>query len=46
MIEAGEVDLVAVGRALLADPVWAAKIRDGRAEELVPFNVEALKVLT
>lgn len=44
MIAAGDVDLVAVGRALLGDPEWAAKIRDGR--DLDPFNVEALKVLT
>lgn len=46
MIERGEVDLVAVGRALLADPAWAAKVRDGRTDELQPFAVEALKVLT
>ena len=46
MVESGEVDLVAVGRALLADPVWAAKIRDERTEELEPFRVELLQVLT
>ena len=46
MVEHDEVDLVAVGRALLADPAWAAKIRDGRLEELEPFAVETLKVLT
>ncbi len=46
MIEREEVDLVAVGRALLGDPAWAAKIRDGRAEELRAFTVDALKVLT
>jgi 2,4-dienoyl-CoA reductase-like NADH-dependent reductase (Old Yellow Enzyme family) len=44
MIASGEVDLVAVGRALLSDPAWAAKIRDGR--DLSPFEVAALKVLT
>jgi 2,4-dienoyl-CoA reductase-like NADH-dependent reductase (Old Yellow Enzyme family) len=38
------VDLVAVGRALLSDPAWAAKIRDGR--ELSPFDAATFKVLT
>ncbi len=46
MIEDREVDLVAVGRALLGDPAWAAKVRDGRSNELLGFTVEALKVLT
>lgn len=46
MIERDEVDLVAVGRALLVDPAWAAKIRDGRTSDLVPFTVDAMKVLT
>ncbi|MGG6311937.1 NADH:flavin oxidoreductase [Paenibacillus macerans] len=41
-----EFDLVAVGRALLTDPTWAAKIRDGRAEELQPFTREALATLS
>lgn len=45
MVEREEVDLVAVGRALLADPGWAAKIRDGRFQELQPFTVDAMKVL-
>ncbi|MGG1553790.1 NADH:flavin oxidoreductase [Paenibacillus ferrarius] len=42
----GEFDLVAVGRALLSDPAWAAKIRDGRTEELQPFTREALATLS
>ena len=46
LLEREEVDLVAVGRALLADPAWAAKIRDGRAAELLPFTPDAMKVLT
>lgn len=28
-------DLVAVGRGLIADPEWPAKVRDGRADEIV-----------
>jgi 2,4-dienoyl-CoA reductase-like NADH-dependent reductase (Old Yellow Enzyme family) len=45
MIAREEVDLVAVGRALLADAAWAAKIRDGRTSELQAFNPESMKVL-
>lgn len=44
-LERGEFDLVAIGRALLADPAWASKIRDGRLEELLPFTPEAAKTL-
>jgi 2,4-dienoyl-CoA reductase-like NADH-dependent reductase (Old Yellow Enzyme family) len=33
--EAGEFDVVAIGRALLADPAWVNRLRDG---ELVGFN--------
>ncbi|MFB5676910.1 NADH:flavin oxidoreductase [Paenibacillus terreus] len=44
-LEQGEFDLVGVGRALLVDPAWAVKIRDGRLEELIPFTAEAVKVL-
>jgi 2,4-dienoyl-CoA reductase-like NADH-dependent reductase (Old Yellow Enzyme family) len=46
MIARDEVDLVAVGRALLADPAWAVKVRDGRTAELQPFSPDAMKVLT
>ncbi len=44
-LDRGEFDLVAVGRALLSDPAWAAKIRDDRTEELEPFTREALATL-
>jgi len=44
-LESGEFDLVAIGRALLIDPAWAAKIRDGRLNELIPFHADALKSL-
>lgn len=39
---AGEFDLVAVGRALIGDPQWAAKVREGRTQELTPFQAAAL----
>ncbi|MBF6332149.1 NADH:flavin oxidoreductase [Nocardia transvalensis] len=36
--ERGEFDVVAVGRALLADPQWVDKIREGRLSEITPFR--------
>lgn len=44
-LEQEEFDLVAVGRALLADPAWAVKIRDGRVNEIQAFSPEALVTL-
>lgn len=44
-LEREEFDLVAVGRALLADPAWASKVRDGRFDELIPFTSESEKIL-
>lgn len=40
-----EFDLVAVGRALLVDPQWALKVREGRQAEILPFSREALASL-
>lgn len=44
-LEADEFDLVAVGRALLVDPQWADKVREGRFEDIAPFSRDALKTL-
>ncbi|HEY2491829.1 MAG TPA: NADH:flavin oxidoreductase [Paenibacillus sp.] len=44
-LENEEFDLIAVGRVLLGDPAWAAKIRDDRTAEIVPFTSETLKTL-
>jgi 2,4-dienoyl-CoA reductase-like NADH-dependent reductase (Old Yellow Enzyme family) len=44
-LEQGEFDLVAVGRALIANPAWPAKIRAGRSDELVPFEADMLTTL-
>ena len=41
----GDFDLVAVGRALLMDPQWLNKVREGRTEELLGFSKEALTIL-
>ncbi|MFE0510163.1 NADH:flavin oxidoreductase [Streptomyces sp. NPDC058964] len=45
-LERDEFDLVAVGRALLQDPEWAAKVLSGRFDELTPYDAAALKTLS
>ncbi|WP_369271853.1 NADH:flavin oxidoreductase [Streptomyces sp. R11] len=45
-LEAEEFDFVAVGRALLQDPEWAAKVLGGRFEELAPYDAASLKTLS
>ncbi|MFI7341038.1 NADH:flavin oxidoreductase [Streptomyces sp. NPDC050085] len=45
-LEAEEFDLVAVGRALLQDPQWAAKILSGRHDDLKPYDAASLKTLS
>lgn len=40
-----EFDLVAVGRALIANPDWANKVRDGGFDNLVPYDKELLTQL-
>ncbi|MBV7257634.1 NADH:flavin oxidoreductase [Pacificimonas sp. WHA3] len=45
-VEKGEFDLVAVGRALLQDADWAAKVKDGRHDELRPFDAASLATLS
>ena len=44
-MERDEFDLIAVGRALISDPQWAAKIRSGNGVELKGFDVSALAAL-
>ncbi|MBT9506236.1 NADH:flavin oxidoreductase [Rhodoferax sp.] len=41
----GDFDLVAVGRALISDPDWAVKVRDGRTSELSDYSPAALAEL-
>lgn len=43
--DAGEFDMVAVGRALLGDPEWVEKIREGRYDELTTFHASMRDVL-
>ncbi len=45
-MERDEFDLIAVGRALLQDPYWAQKVKEGRMDELEPYDGGALATLT
>jgi 2,4-dienoyl-CoA reductase-like NADH-dependent reductase (Old Yellow Enzyme family) len=40
MFEREEFDMVAVGRALLSDPEWVLKVKEGREDEIVGFTKE------
>ncbi len=44
-MERDEFDLIAVGRALLSDPEWVAKVRDDRMDALRDFKAEDLATL-
>lgn len=37
-LEREEFDLVAIGRALIANPDWARKVREGRLDELAAYD--------
>jgi 2,4-dienoyl-CoA reductase-like NADH-dependent reductase (Old Yellow Enzyme family) len=41
LVNRGEFDLVALGRASLADPHWAVKVSSGRLAEIRPYNKSA-----
>ena len=45
LMERGDFDLIAVGRALLQDPDWTEKVRTGRTSELKEFSRAALATL-
>ncbi|WP_265579841.1 NADH:flavin oxidoreductase [Streptomyces spongiae] len=45
-LEAEEFDMVAIGRALLQDPEWAAKVLEGRVDELTSYDAASLKTLS
>ncbi|MGO4328542.1 NADH:flavin oxidoreductase [Cupriavidus sp. 2TAF22] len=44
-LDRGEFDLVAVGRALLADPEWVVKIKENRTAELGDFERASMATL-
>lgn len=44
-LDAGEFDLVAVGRSLIGDPDWVIKAKEGRIDEIRPFRRSDLGAL-
>lgn len=46
MLKSGEFDLIAVGRAILADANWPNKIRAGLLNKIIPFTSDTLLTLT
>jgi len=44
-MERGDYSLIAIGRALIADPELPRKVREGRFGEVVPFRREMLRTL-
>jgi len=46
LVEEGEFDLVAVGRAVLADAQWAEKVRNGNFSTINQYTAAALGQLT
>ncbi|MDB5430102.1 MAG: 12-oxophytodienoate reductase [Caulobacter sp.] len=45
-LDRGDFDLVAVGRAVLQDPQWAVKVREGRTADLQVYDSSALATLS
>ena len=45
LLRRGEFDLVALGRAVLADPEWARKLAEARLGEIRPYDKSAGSVL-
>jgi 2,4-dienoyl-CoA reductase-like NADH-dependent reductase (Old Yellow Enzyme family) len=43
--ERGDFDLVAVGRALISDPAWASKVKQGQWDALAAFDPASLATL-
>lgn len=41
-LQAGEFDLVAVGRALLQDPEWGSKVFEERFDEIRDYDPASL----
>jgi len=46
LMERGDFDLIALGRAILGDPAWPAKVRQGRDAEIKPFTADLMLKLS
>jgi 2,4-dienoyl-CoA reductase-like NADH-dependent reductase (Old Yellow Enzyme family) len=45
-LDRGDFDMIAVGRALLADPEWPTKVQSGKAEEIKSYDPAILETLS
>lgn len=45
MMERGDFDMIAIGRALIVDPDWAVKVRSGKIGNIQPYSTDALTTL-
>ena len=45
-LDKGEFDLIAVGRALLQDPQWPNKLREGQYQSIHNFDSESMTTLS
>jgi 2,4-dienoyl-CoA reductase-like NADH-dependent reductase (Old Yellow Enzyme family) len=45
-LESSEFDLIAVGRAILANANWPNKIKEGLLNKVIPFSSDTLMTLT
>jgi 2,4-dienoyl-CoA reductase-like NADH-dependent reductase (Old Yellow Enzyme family) len=45
MVARGEIDMICVGRAMLANADWANRVRAGELASLKPYSIEALATL-
>jgi 2,4-dienoyl-CoA reductase-like NADH-dependent reductase (Old Yellow Enzyme family) len=45
LVERGEVELLAVGRALIGNPDWVKTVRDGDWHDLAPYDASLLETL-
>ena len=44
-ISSNKYELIAVGRALISDPNWVIKMKEGKFDELIPYTKESLLTL-
>ena len=44
-LERGDFDLIAIGRAMLANPDWLTRVRAGEASQIAAFSRDHIKVL-
>ena len=46
LVTSGEIDMLAVGRSLIANPAWVRIVRDHGWEQLRPYSRDMLQTLS